>query len=443
VSCSDTSRITNPSLTQTSRFTVNTNLIWTPSPQHLFQLSYAYDHANVRQTAEYAQIQANGWPTSVFSGLQGWGTPILGVDGNPLERRNRLTIAGLDQVSLEYIGKYFDDHLRLDLGVRDPFIKRDLHQFCYTNPPTAVYCTDFPVVATGTLSTQKTNFAVAPFELKKSYGQALPNVGATWNFDAAKIHSVFVDYTEALNAPVNDDLYAIGVLGAGGSSVNNPGAISVKPETSRTIEGGYRYQASTLKGTIDAYYIEDNNHIVSAFNQLTQDSVDTNVGSIHFYGVEFNGAWIPMQHLTLFGSVSYEKSTVENNIPFSATVFLPTAGKQFYDTPPLMVSARAQYDWGPVSFGGQFKYVDARYVTAENDLQVPSYKTVDIDIRWKLDWLRPGTYAQLNVDNLFNEKYIGSINYGTTNNSNNVGYSEPYAYQGAPTTVQGTIRVTF
>ncbi len=435
--CSDVSRITNPSLTQTQRFTVNSNLIWTPLPGQLVQLSYSYDHANVRQTAEYAQInQSNGWPTSVFSGLQGFGgAQILGVDGNVLERRNRLTIADLNQVSLEYIGKFFDDHLRLDLGVRDPFISRNLNQYCYTNPPSTAYCTTFPSAATAARAT------VLPFTIHKTYNQPLPNVGATWNFDSK--NSVFVDYTEALNAPVNDDLYAIGIIGTGGTSTTNPGADNVKPETSRTIEGGYRYQASNIKLTVAAYYIEDNNHIVSAFNQLTQDSVDTNVGSIHFYGVEFNGAWIPMQHLTLFGSVSYEKSTVENNIPFSATVFLPTAGKQFYDTPPLMVSARAQYDWGPVSFGGQFKYVDARYVTAENDLQVPSYKTVDIDIRWKLDWLRPGTYAQLNVDNLFNEKYIGSINYGTTNNSNNVGYSEPYAYQGAPTTVQGTIRVTF
>jgi len=436
--CGDTSLITDPSLTQTSRYTVNTDLIWTPSPQHLVQLSYSYDHANVRQTADYAQIQANGWPTSVFSGLQGFGgAQILGVDGNVLERRNRLTLADLNQVSLEYIGKFFDDHLRVDLGVRDPFIARTLNQYCYTNPPTSVFCTSFPSLA----SSQTTKYPVLPFTLHKNYNKPLPNIGATWNFD--KQNSVFIDYTEALNAPINDDLYAIGLIGTGGSSSTTPGSDSVQPETSRTIEGGYRYQASTLRVTVDGYYIEDNNHIVSAFSQLSQDSVDTNVGSIHFYGFEAQAAWIPKEHLTLFGSFSYEKSTVENNIPYSATVSIPTAGKQFYDTPPVMISGRAQYEWGPLVFGGQIKYVDARYVTAVNDLQVPSYKVVDIDIRWKLDGFRPGTYAQLNVNNLFNEKYIGSINYATTNNPNLPGYSEPYAFQGAPTTVQGTLRVTF
>ena len=434
--CSDTSRITNPSLTQTSRYTVNSNLIWTPLPGQLVQLAYSYDHANVRQTGDYAQIQANGWPTSVFSGLQGWSSaPILGVDGNLLERRNRLTLATLNQVSLEYIGKFFDDRLRLDLGVRDPFIARDLNQYCYTNPPSTAYCTSFPTAATTAKAT------VLPFSINKNYNQPLPNVGATWNFD--KQNSVFVDYTEALNAPVNDDLYAIGVLGTGGTTTTTPGTDNVKPETSRTVEGGYRFQTSRLRVTVDGYYIEDNNHIVSAFNQLTQDSVDTNVGSIHFYGFEAQAAWVPIEHLTLVGSLAYEHSQVENNIPFSATVSIPTMGKQFYDTPPWMISGRAQYAWRDFVFGGQFKYVDARYVTALNDLQVPSYKTVDIDVRWKLDWLRPGTYAQFNVNNLFNEKYIGSINYGTTNNTTLPGYSEPFAFQGAPLTVQGTLRFTF
>jgi iron complex outermembrane receptor protein len=435
VSCTDTSRITNPSLTQTSRYTVNSSLIWTPSPQHLVRIAYAYDHANVRQTGEWAQIQASGWPTSVFSGLEGWGTPIRGVDGNPVEKRNRLTIAGLNQVSGEYIGKFFDDHLRLDIGLRIPFIARDLHQFCYTNPPTTVTCTSFPAVAATAKAT------VAPFVIHKNYSQPLPNVGATWSFDPA--HQLFIDYTEALNAPVNDDLYAIGVLGTGGSTATTPGAIGVKPETSRTIEGGYRYQTSRLRFTVDGYYIEDNNHIVSAYNQTTADFTDTNVGAIHFYGIEGQAAWVPMDHLTLVGMFAYEHSQVIGNIPYTPPVIIPTDGKQFYDTPPWMVGGRAVYEWHDLVAGVQFKYVDARFVTALNDLTVPSYVTVDLDLRWKLDWIKPGTFAQFNVVNLFDEKYIGSINYGNTNNNNYPYYTQGFAFQGTPRTVQGTLRFTF
>jgi iron complex outermembrane receptor protein len=437
-SCADSTRVVDPSITQTSRFTVNTDLIWTPTPQHLFQLAYSYDHANVRQTGDYGTVNANGSPSSVFAGLPGWGgTPILAADGSPLEKRNRLTLATLNQVSLEYIGKYFDDHLRVDLGVRDPFIARTLNQYCYTSPPTSVLCTSYPSVA----AAQK--YTVLPFTLNKNYNKPLPNVGATWNFD--KQNSIFVDYTEALNAPVNDDLYAIALIGTSSivSSPTTPGADNVQPETSKTIEGGYRYQTSRLRTTIDAYAIEDDNHIVSAYNQATADSVDTNVGSIQFYGFEGQAAWLPIDHLTLVGSFAYEHSEVQSNIPYSATYQIPTKGKQFYDTPPWMIGGSATYDWNYWTFGGQVKYVDARYATALNDLQVPSYVTVDANVRLKLDWVRPGAYLQLNVINLFDEKYIGSINYGTTNNNTLPGYSEQYAFQGAPRTVQGTIRMTF
>jgi len=432
--CTDTVRLVNPSLTQTSRFTVNSDLIWTPLPGQLLQLAYSFDHANVRQTGEFGTVDANGWTSSVFAGLQGYGTPIIQADGNPLEKRNRLTIAALNQVSIEYIGKFFDDHLRVDLGVRDPMMSRNLNQYCYTSPPSNVYCTIYPPVAAAA------KYTVSPFSFTKNYSQALPNVGATWNFD--RVQSVFIDYTEALNAPINDDLYSIGLLGTGGTTATTPGADNVKPETSRTIEGGYRYQAPKLRGTIDAYYIEDNNHIVSAFNQDLQASVDTNVGAIHFWGIEGQMAWLPIEHLTLVGSFAYEQSRVMSNIPYSATQYIATAGKQFYDTPPWMLGGSATYQWGDLLMSGQVKYVDARYVTALNDLQVPSYVTVDASLRLNLDWARPGTYVQFNVNNLFNEKYIGSIN-STTNDYNKSGYSEPYAYQGAPTTLQFTLRTAF
>jgi iron complex outermembrane receptor protein len=286
-----------------------------------------------------------------------------------------------------------------------------------------------------------TKYPVAPFVIDKTYSKALPNVGATWSFDQA--HQLFIDYTEALNAPVNDDLYAIGTLGAGGSTTTAPGAIGVQPETSRTIEGGYRFQTSRLRYTVDGYSIEDNNHIVSAYNQDLADSVDTNVGSIHFWGIEGQAAWVPVDHLTLIGEFAYEHSEVIGDIPYSASVVIPTNGKQFYDTPPWMVGGRATYEWKNLVGGVQFKYVDARYVTALNDLRVPSYVTVDLDLRWKLDWIRTGTFAQLNVINLFDQRYIGSINYANSNVNTNPYYTYSFGFQGTPRTLQGTLRFTF
>jgi iron complex outermembrane receptor protein len=433
--CTDTVRLLSPSNTQTNRFTVNTSLIWDIIPGQLVQFAYAYDHGNVRQTGEYTTLESNGYPTSVFGGLQGWGVPILAADGSVLEKRNRLTLATLNQVSLEYIGKFFDNHLRLDLGARDPMFDRDLNQYCYTQPASNVYCTPYASVA------NTAGYLVAPFQIRTHYSKVLPNLGLTWNFDSR--NSVFFDYSQALNAPINDDLYSIAVIGSG-TTASAVGADNVQPETTTTYEVGYRFQTSNLKATFDYYILQDNNHIVSSFNQQTNDTLDQNVGSIDFWGLEGYVGYSPISHLNLIGSVAYEHSEDESNIPYSATLSLPTKGKQFFDTPPWTVAARATYDIGPFTFGMQTKYVAARYFTLVDDLQVPSYITGDADVRWRFDNLRKGAYLQLNVINIADTRYIGSYgNSPFTNNSASPAYSQLYAYQGPPRTVQVSLRLPF
>ncbi len=432
--CTDTTRLLSPSNTQTDRFTINTSLLWDIADEHLIQLSYAYDHANVRQTGEYSPLTASGFPESVFGGLQGWGPDILAADGTTFEKRNRLTIAELDQFSLEYIGKFFDEHLRLDLGVRDPMYSRNLSQYCYTQPASNVYCTSYASVATAN------GYTVAPFHIHLNYNKALPNVGLTWQFDPS--NSVFFDYTQALNAPVNDDLYSIAIIGHG-TSANAVGVDNVQPESSTTYEVGYRYQTSKAKLTLDAYKLDDDNHIVQSFDQTTQDSIDQNVGTVQYYGVEGIGAYSPIQNLNLVLSFAYNHSEDMGNIPYSATYVIPTKGKQAADTPEWTVGWRGTYDINNMSFGLEGEWVDSRYVTLVNDLQVPGYVSWDAYARFGLDAVRKNTYLQLDVLNIFNAKYLGSLNVTDTNNASLPDYSYAYAYQGTPQTIQATLHVPF
>jgi hypothetical protein len=53
------------------------------------------------------------------------------VNGNVMQRRNRLSYAILHQVSGEYRGKF--GGLTVNAGVRVPFFKRNLNQYCFTN----------------------------------------------------------------------------------------------------------------------------------------------------------------------------------------------------------------------------------------------------------------------------------------------------------------------
>jgi iron complex outermembrane receptor protein len=434
--CTDSTRLLSPSNTQTHRYTVNASLIWDITDTDLVQLSYAYDHAHVRQTGEYGQLQADGYPQSIFGGLQGYGTPIIAADGTTLQKRNRLTIAELNQGALEYIGRFFGDQLRLDVGVRDPFLSRNLNQYCFTQPASNVYCTPNASVAA---AQSGGGYQVLPFQINTSYNKLLPNLGATWQFNDQ--NSIFADYASALNAPVNDDLYSIAVIGSG----TTPAAVgkdNVKPETSQTWEAGYRYQTPMINATLDGYYLTDQNHIVQSFNQQTQDSIDQNVGSIDYYGFEGIAGAQLIDNLTLIQSFAYNHSEYKSNIPYSATVVIPTQGKVAADTPLWTVSQRLTYKWNNVDLGVQWKFVDKRFVTLVDDLAVPSYTTIDADIRVHLDDFAPaGAYVQFNVLNILNEQYIGSINVTNSNNSSLQYYSEPYGYQGAPRTFQLSLHI--
>jgi iron complex outermembrane receptor protein len=446
--CGSSQYLASPSNTQTQRLTLNTSLIWDIVPGQLVQFSFAWDHAHVRQTGEYALLsQTNGGYINEFGGLQGYGTPILGVDGSIMQKRNRLTIAENKQFGVEYIGKWFDDHLRLDLGVRLPYYSRDLNQYCYTQPASNVYCTTNATIAAYEGSKAPTataagvaGYVVAPFHLHTSYNKPLPNLGLTWHFD--QVNSVFFDYTQALNAPVNDDLYSIATVG-NGTTASAVGADNVQPETSTTYEAGYRYQTARIKGTLDVYYLEDNNHIVQSFDQTTQDSIDQNVGSVHYYGVEGQIGATVVRHWNVYGSFAYNHSEYMSNIPYNASTVIPTEGKVAADTPEWTFGARTTYQLGDFTFGLQGKYVGKRYVTLIDDLSVPSYVTFDADIRWKMNWITHGTFLQLNVLNIFDTKYLGSLNTTSTNNSTLPYYSQPYAYQGTPQVIQLTLRTAF
>ena len=127
--------------------------------------------------------------------------------------------------------------MRLDIGLRDPYFSRQHHQNRYTQPPSNVYCTSSASMA----AAKTAGDAVPPFKIHTSYNKLLPNVGVTYKLH--DVSSLFAYFTSALNAPVNDDLYSVAVIGSGTTPMRSARIMS-KPETSQTYEGGYRYQTA-------------------------------------------------------------------------------------------------------------------------------------------------------------------------------------------------------
>jgi iron complex outermembrane receptor protein len=472
--CLDQVLVYSPSNTQTDRFGLNTSLLWDMDEHNHFQLSYAYDYANHRQTGAFGTInQATGFPTSFFGGLDGQG--VFAADGSPIRKRDRFSIAKLNQVSFNYIGRWIDDRLHVNLGVRYAMFERHLNQYCYLYSGSNEYCDTFnpaqiaadqaadnasaaAILAGGgalpanapALSkdlgvnvsynpvSKQANFRL-PFSQTVHYNKAMPNLGASWNFNAR--NQVYVSYTQGFAAPRTDNLYT-----------SSPE--TVQPETTDIYAGGYRYQGASFTFAGSLWGAHWHNHIIQSIDPNDPTlSIDRNVGAVTLYGVDAEAGLRVNEHASLFAAYTWEHSQLDNNYVVSAggkPFVLPVKGKALVLTPDMMGSVRAQYTQGPFVFGIQGKYTGARYVDDMNTqaTRIPGYATADLDLSYAAPGAMGHVILQFNATNLFNTHYFArasTVNSSSNQSAGGVTYfaSTPFYYTGDAPSLRGTIKVKF
>jgi iron complex outermembrane receptor protein len=438
---SDTVLLYTPSNTNTRRYGLDASLLWTVTPDQRIRFSYAYDYGRTRQTGEYGPVTDSGAPENVFSGKDGYGVPVLAADGRVVQKRDRFSVATLNQFSLEYQGAFFDDKLNVSAGVRAPYLTRDLSQYCYTpvTNTSSVYCTSEVAIAQPNglfrFASQNTTNYFGPQSKTKKYHDLLPSVGATYKLTSAV--QVFGNYTEQQSAPKVDNLYTLTSAGTLGT---------VKPETSSSFNGGLRYSSPTVVASISAFHTDFHNRIVSTRSQTDDTIIDRNVGNVRTQGVDAEIGLSPTRGLTLYASASYIDAIVTNDIFVStAAGYAPTKGKTLVETPNWTFGGRVAYQAGPVTLGVQGKWVGSRWVTDVNDLKTPSYTVIDADVRLDVPEVSGmKSYLQVNVTNLLDEKYFASLK-GTQTSSTpgTAGYGRPFAAIGGRRAVTVSLHALF
>ena len=485
----DTLLVGRPSITNTKRVSVISSLVWKPDSTNTVRVSYTYDRAFHRQTGEYALTTNQFDLTNPFFGRNG--QPILTAAGTVLQNRDRTSIALLNQLSGQYIGKFIDNRLRVELGVRSPWFVRDLDQHCYTpaagggfplcvqaaavgsTPSTGLYVVPdtYAPAAAGILGTP----AYAPFKAKYKYHKLLPNVGATFAINDSL--SVFGSYAKGFSAPRTDNLYRQPI-------------VNVIPESTDSFDLGLRFINSRVQAQATAWKIDYKNRIVSSFDPLTNITIDRNVGKVKSYGFDASLGVRPIRSLNLLALLSYTRAKLQEDVLVGSYVFVPmtinatptsariganapppaatgltyycpglpaalpttgvnvfnvcgrTAGKYVVETPKWQFGGRAELHLSPVTVGIQAKHVGRRFATDVNDVVVKGYTTVDLDTRIDLG-LVPSkkSYFQLNVVNLFNEHYFGNLS--TSINAFGTGNSAPRFTPTATRSVTGTLNIGF
>jgi iron complex outermembrane receptor protein len=277
----------------------------------------------------------------------------------------------------------------------------------------------------------------------RRYSDVLPQAGVRVNLD--KANQVYVNLAKNFRAPPNFALTGNNVRLVGSEVQLLREAL---PETSVMTDLGYRYQAKALSLSATLFNSDFKNRQSNAFDPVTQNSTYQNVGRVNNRGLELEAGSAPfLGGFTAYGSLTVQKTKVKDDFQASATVSLPTTGKQLTLTPETMIGASLQYASGPLYARVKAKHTGRQYATLMNDEEVPSYTLLDFDAGYNFGNVSMLSNVQMrfNVSNITNQKYrtpssgttINAVKYGTVN-ANTVFY-----YLGAPRLASLTLSADF
>ncbi len=469
----DAIRVLAPSETNTRRYGLITSLRYDINDDHTVRLAYSLDYARHRQTGEVDFLDINGQPlpNGVFPEEN---NPLKDASGAVLQKRDRLSKAILHQVAAEYRGEF--GGLTVTAGVRAPFFKRDLTNYCATSSATGF------VECFGTNTVGATQYATlnptiqGPQRRVLNYSKVLPNVGLVYDITPAA--AVFGNYSKGVQVPGTDNLYNSFFF-----SPNTPSA-NPTPETTDNFDLGVRYRTSKLQVQASVWYTIYSNRLASAYDPETDRTLYRNLGRVDKYGIDGSISYRPIPEVSLYAFGSYLKSKIKDDVLYGEctaaqvlipatgctavgqSIFAKTAGKRESGAPVYTFGGRAQANLGFAEFGIQAKRTGPRYV---NDLNMPftlggtlvggvaatggtqvfgakapAYTLVDLDLRVSAAPLGLGdkTFVQFNVTNLFDKLYYGGFD-GRVDAGFAAASNLPFVQIGAPRTLIATLVVGF
>jgi iron complex outermembrane receptor protein len=189
---------------------------------------------------------------------------------------------------------------------------------------------------------------------------------------------------------------------------------TLKPEQSDTYELGWRFRNQLLEAQATLYHVDFYNRLlaIQPCPAIVGCPVTLgNVGTVETNGAELGGTIHPLQNWSLLGSASYNRSTYGDNY-LSGGVPVATKGKEVVDSPKWMLKAELGYDDGNLYGHVGVDYYARRYYTYTNDNYAGAYAIANLALGYRL--MDPFAHVreldfQVNVNNLFDRKYISTV----------------------------------
>jgi iron complex outermembrane receptor protein len=283
--------------------------------------------------------------------------------------------------------------LRVDAGFKSTHVENDLT----------------PVIAIGS----RPNVA-SSIDAKEGF---LPQAGFSWAFSDAQ--EIFGSYAENMRAFVS-------AATAGPFSTTQAGFDAIRdtldPETSRTVEIGWRFRTADLQGVVSVYDVSFKDRLLSIAlgpGIIGAPSALANVGEVRTRGFEAGLLWTIAERWNLLGSYSHADSSYRDDVVTGTGAVVDVSGKDVVDTPRHMLKLEGGYDDGQLFARLGVDYMSKRYFTYLNDQSVKSRTLLDASVGYRFEpiGLARELTLQLNATNLTDRKYVSTIGSNGFGNS--------------------------
>ncbi len=269
----------------------------------------------------------------------------------------------------------------------------------------------------------------------------LPQAGFTFAVtDDIEVFGSYAENTAAFPSVVGS------VFGSRSQAVFVETRNTVRPESSTTYEGGLRWSAPQFQFSAAAYYVQFEDRLLSVSQGpgiVGNAPIVSNVGGVETVGLELLGVYNVTDTITAFASYTYNNSEYEDDVRNRAGVVqAATGGKRVVNTPEHLFFGELAYDDGRFFGGVSTNYIGDRYFTFTNNGGLVDGRwlaDLNVGYRFAEDSLLNGLEAQLNVSNLTDEEYVGTLG---TNGFVNAGDSQTLV-TGAPRQVFLTLRYAY
>ncbi|MCF5694370.1 MULTISPECIES: TonB-dependent receptor [Pseudomonas] len=395
-----------PSRTQTWRPGITTKLTWDLG-DHSLQFGYWYERARQSQTQPFIPLKSNGKPVDTWPDSN---SAIVDANGNTVQGRDRFTVTPAQKVWAQDTW-YINPDWTLIAGLAYMNVERE--------------------------GTNHGSLNERPEKRNQTYNKLLPNAGLKYQLDERD--QLFYSLSRNMRVPQNYVLYDKGA-----------GSIDAEPETSWNHELGWRYSGDDMNLAATLFYMDFKNRQVSS-RDINGDFADINAGSVVNKGLELEWSGQLPHHFNYYTSYTYTKAEQQDDLTVynaGKPIVLPTSGKQFANVPKNMLAANIGYDDGRFygTFGG--KYTSELYGDLTNDEAISGrtvfnlgagiYLPVDKKV------VKDAT-LRLNVDNLFDKKYLDGVYTTKTNAASYSGFrdGDPAYIVGLDRTVTVSLEANF